>query len=523
MALEIIREDIRTGYSAGREQTRTIIEENIIVPDTKPDISKVLLLDGDVFITEAQAQANKVAVEGVIRYKILYIADEEGSSVKGITTDTVFEHEIDIPGVMPGMDCDVRGSIEHIEFDVSNPRKLSLKTILNVNCAVRGERIYSLITDIDGIDDLQFLRSQHKVDAKIDASREVFTMSETLEIPAGKPSLSEILRTDVRLTRKEFNATENKVIVKGEITVNTLYMSSEEDRRIHYVEHELPFTHIIDLSGVSENSILRADCRITGSGFTEEEDMDGEIRLIRAQIDLEVFAEAFEEREIELISDTFSPTRSVELDRDELVTEEISADITGQELVKELIEVEAGSPPITEILNVMAVPVLSDYSVTKDRVNIEGVVNVSVLYLSELAEQPVCCSRRDIPFRKSVDVPGVTEGQECDINLDLGYCSFSMESSGKVDVRMTLGIGIITYGTERVSIIAEVEDRGETLTRSEPQPSVLIYFAQQGDSLWSIAKKYRVTVGDLEKANEMDSEAVINAGKQILIPRRIQY
>ncbi len=88
---------------------------------------------------------------------------------------------------------------------------------------------------------------------------------------------------------------------------------------------------------------------------------------------------------------------------------------------------------------------------------------------------------------------------------------------------MTLGIGIITYGTERVSIIAEVEDRGETLTRSEPQPSVLIYFAQQGDSLWSIAKKYRVTVGDLEKANEMDSEAVINAGKQILIPRRIQY
>lgn len=519
MAFDIVREDVKTSFTAGRESIQTIIEENIIVPDTKPDISKVLLVDGDVFITDTQAQADKVAIEGVIRYKVLYVSED--SDIKGITTDAVFDYEIEVSGAQPNMICNVKCGIEHIEYEVSNSRKLSLKTILSAECLVRGETVYNLITDIDGIEDLQYLRKSQSFDSYLGLNKEAFTLNESLEIPAGKPSIYEILRADVRLNGKEFSVTDNKVIVKGEVNIETLYVSDEEEQRIQYMEHELPFTQIIDFDGVNENTRLITDCKIVGSGVTAEEDIDGELRLLKVQIDLEVLTEGFEPFEVEVISDTFSPTRSIQLEKNELVLEEIAVLATSQESVKELIEIDRENPPITEILNVVAIPILSDYSLSTDRVNIEGVVKTNILYLSDAVDQPVYCARKDIPFRKSLDVSGLSEENECDVNLDVGYCNFSLDSSGKVDLRMTLGVEVRARNERTISIISDVEETEEATTRGVYQPSVLIYFAKQGDSLWNIAKKYRTTIQDIESINDIDDESTIRAGQQVIIPRKV--
>ena len=48
---------------------------------------------------------------------------------------------------------------------------------------------------------------------------------------------------------------------------------------------------------------------------------------------------------------------------------------------------------------------------------------------------------------------------------------------------------------------------------------MVIYFVKQGDTLWKIAKKFRTTVEDIARVNEIENENKISVGKQLYIPK----
>ena len=51
--------------------------------------------------------------------------------------------------------------------------------------------------------------------------------------------------------------------------------------------------------------------------------------------------------------------------------------------------------------------------------------------------------------------------------------------------------------------------------------SMVIYFVKPGDTLWNIAKKFKSTVEDISKINEIDNENKINIGDELFIPRYV--
>ena len=46
----------------------------------------------------------------------------------------------------------------------------------------------------------------------------------------------------------------------------------------------------------------------------------------------------------------------------------------------------------------------------------------------------------------------------------------------------------------------------------------IIYTVQRGDSLWSIARKYNVSVNDLVSSNNLSS-SLLQIGQQLIIPQ----
>jgi len=55
---------------------------------------------------------------------------------------------------------------------------------------------------------------------------------------------------------------------------------------------------------------------------------------------------------------------------------------------------------------------------------------------------------------------------------------------------------------------------------AEPRPAAsgsVKYVVQQGDSLWSIARKYKVRVSDLKSWNGLGSDSMIQPGQSIRI------
>lgn len=52
--------------------------------------------------------------------------------------------------------------------------------------------------------------------------------------------------------------------------------------------------------------------------------------------------------------------------------------------------------------------------------------------------------------------------------------------------------------------------------------SGVIYVVKNGDSLWSIGKKYNVSVNDLKSANNLNSN-MLSIGQQLIIPKSSDY
>ena len=96
MSMEIIRETAKISYVVGGDSIQTIVEHDIIVPDINPDVARVLLLDGEVLPGSSDVSKDRVNVDAAIRYKILYVSDEEVQSVKSINTTGNFSFNTDI-------------------------------------------------------------------------------------------------------------------------------------------------------------------------------------------------------------------------------------------------------------------------------------------------------------------------------------------------------------------------------------------------------------------------------------------
>jgi len=520
MSLELIREAIKVNQIVGDKSTQTIIENDIIVPDTKPDIARILLMDGDVCADKTEVMQDKIMINGSIRYKILYICDDAENSIKSINVIHSFNCGIDIPNARPGMNCRVKCDIEHMEYEILNGRKVNAKAIVEISARVNEELEHGIVYDMQGLDDIQTKKKSIMVNNFLGSEETVANISELLEVPSSKPSIREILRNDIRITGKDYKVADDKIVAKGELNIATLYVADDETGSICFMEHEVPFTQFINIEGIGENSVCELGFRIADWSFETEEDSDGELRMLKADASVYITADAFEQRDIEIIEDAYSPNMRVELEKEPFTAQEVISDNKGQIVIKDIITLDESEPGISEIFNLISKPVLSQYNVENDKVNIEGFVNNKVLYLSNTPEQPLCCHEEELPLNQAVDVKGISPEMKCDAELEIEQCNFSMLSEKEIEIRLVINVIIRAAKQSTVQVIKKAVESELDNASFESQPSITIYFAQKGDTLWNIAKKYYTTVDELMKINDIEDGNSISIGQQIIIPKK---
>lgn len=517
MSLELIRESVKILRIIGENSIRTVIDNDIIVPDSKPDIAEILLLDGEVLAGDIEVLQDKLLVNGTIKYKILYAADDSSRSIKNIDFSTGFSCSMDIDNAGHGMKGDVRLDVEHIDYNIANGRKINIKAIIAAEGNVQDEVEQDIAGDIRGVDTLQVLKDNIGINCYMGSNRTEYTVKEGMDIPGSKPAIKEILRSDIKVLSKDYKVADNKVIAKGELNISTLYTADEEVQSLQFMEHEIPFTHFVDLPGIDETAECKVNFRITDSVFEAAENSDGELRLLNGEITISIDVEGYRKKNVDLLLDAYSPAARLEFENDSFKIEETVNESRSQVILKDTASAMEGSPEMAEIFNVLAKPLLSDYSITDDRIVIEGVVNSSILYLTNDEEHPVYCIRKEFPFRHSTEIKGLRQGMSCDIDLDFDHCNYSMLPQGEVEVRLVVGVDTKARNQVSVPLIIKAFEQHVDEREMKDQAGIVIYFARPGDNLWSVAKRYLTTVDEIQRNNDLTADDSIEVGQQIFI------
>jgi LysM repeat protein len=103
-----------------------------------------------------------------------------------------------------------------------------------------------------------------------------------------------------------------------------------------------------------------------------------------------------------------------------------------------------------------------------------------------------------------------------EIKIEVGNITYQKTSLNSIEVQVPTCVKIEVSKKENINGIKGIEISNEELSEV---PSLVIYYVKEGDSLWKIAKKYRTTVEDIMKYNDLKDDKIYT-GDQLMIAKR---
>jgi LysM repeat protein len=520
MAIELTKDLLKVDQIVGESESQALVEGDIIIPESKGDILEILDISGDVFVSSRQVIQDKVMLEGVIRYNVLYIAEGDNPFLESVDSEVGFTHYLDIPDVKPSMMSVLSLDLEHVDYTMVNSRKIIAKAVLIVGGQVKQVAQLEAIKGLDGLDDVQELKDKIQVSISGEMQDSQAMIREDLELDEDMPSIRKILRKTIKVKVLEKEVADNRVAVHGEIDVGVLYQCADDEEPVHYFKQDIPFNHYVEVPGAYQGMDCTVDAGVQDFYVGAREDINGELRFLNIEAVLVFKAQVIETVERELIIDVYSPSKVLNLKKEKIKTVNQVAGGQSQSTVKEQIVFPEGAPEASRIFAVEPRAVITDQRIEDEKVVIEGVLETQIVYQAQREKTVINSIREEIPFSQSVEIKGIDETMDCQSQLNVESTSFSLTAPNEVELRVVVSAAVSVSAALEKQVIVDIQEAED---QKADDSGIYIYFIQPGDTLWNVAKKYNTTVASIVKFNNLDSEEALEPGNKLVIYKKLTF
>ena len=377
--MEMIKEEKKYWETVIRGSEKVSSDGDIIVPDVKPDVLKVLQIDARSVVTDKGITAGGLYAQGKIHVNILYVTDAEDET-GCIKTMLDFRTKIDNPAITNDMKLRIESDVIKIDFILLNSRKLSVKATVGMDYEIIAEKSIKYSTGFDG-DCAEVVKERVLLDTIGVEEEYGFTVRGAVEIPAGKPSVKELIKTDVKVLEREVKVVASKVIINGTLGVCALYFA--EDMTIDYCEGEMVFTEVFGVDDLYEDDVCSTDLTVGEIETELSEDNDGDIRIINVESFVAMNVRAGRTEEVNYICDCYCPGSKTDIEHQETNVMRYVDCIIKQTNEKNVIQCDTNIPEISKIYNVVAEPEVTKCTVAKGGVTVCGKVKFYILYITK--------------------------------------------------------------------------------------------------------------------------------------------
>lgn len=517
MGIELLKENIDYNQVIGQNTSDTVVKEEYIIPDTQPDVRKILMVDAKPNITNTDIMQDKVYIEGSIEFNVLYLGvGDESSQVCGVAYTSKFSNYVDISGAEHDMECLANAYVEHMNCNIVNERKISVEGIVEISAEIEKPYKIQMVSDVLGTGEIQFLRKQSRIDKLINKSSMDLVGKSNITIPMDKAQIDEILKYDTNIHKKQIKILEGKIQVEAFVNIGVLYRD-KESREVNFVSDDVMVTGEEDVEEADPSMDYNVDFEVGASEFSIKEDDLGERRTINSDILVKCDIELIKKEEANIIDDAYSPQSNLKLERQNYDVNMVYGHGFSETIVKENLELEEDSPVPSEVIMCSGSANITDQKLVENKVALEGVINSSVVYRTSDADKYVYALNEEIPFSCSVDIPGSKIDMMCNSKAYIENIEAAVEAN-TILVKAVVSLESRVFYTEHKDFIVNVipVEGGAP----EKKASVTIYVAQKDDSLWKIAKRYCTTVENIVKANNIENSDEVLEGQKLLIPGR---
>ncbi len=515
MSVKLQKEHIKLSEIICSKYFKTTVESDVIVPDIKPDILKILQADSDVTINQKYIQGEKVFIKGTVRLNILYVPDNGIlGSVKAINAVQEFDHCLDIPEAKGEKAMFVDAECESLEYTLVNSRKLSARTKLTFCVRLSEVKEFDIATGIEDGPSMEAKSSLVKLyNPYIETTREI-VVKERLEVPMGKPQVLEVLKFSAKAYPLESRISEGQLTAKGEIKVCTLYHGDSDESAPEVMEHTVNFGELVEIEGLKEDMSVEADYFIKDCYFEICQDSDGDCRTLSCEFIVEVGIRAFETIKLNALKDAYSRKCPVKIEKSTYSLEQLLGCACEKISVAETVNVPDYLPDVKRMCKIEGNPSIENVVIENSEISVYGYLTCSVLYLSADESQPASGFSHVIPFSHAFMIDGVCESSACDAKADCEHIECVISDDKTLKVRANVTLNVKATCKECIDAVSDITLLEESF--SGEKASASIYFVKDGDTLWDIAKRYHTSSDAILSANGKE-EDILKPGKCIYI------
>lgn len=518
--MELIKKNVHMNKLKCKSSLQLTLDDDFNVPDVKPDIYKIIKEQGAIKINDVKMLNGKLMVKGAMIFNILYLSDENQRPVHNISGEVPFDEVIQLNDACNGDDAVVNWELEDLTTGIINSRKLSVKSIVRLTVLV--EELYDEATavSVDGDEDVEFINKRITVtDIAVD-KKDTFRIKDQVHLPSNKGNINEILYSELELRNPEVRLLENKFNVKGELLVFILYSSEDEENPVDYIETELPFNTTVDCNGCLEDMIDDIDFTIITKNIDIMPDVDGEERNIDVEAVVEMGIKVYEEEELELLSDIYSPKCELTPVLKEANYESLLVKNNSKVRVSDRIKVLNNQPGILQICHAAGDVKIDEVNLIDNGLEVNGVVEVQILYICADDLRPLNSLKGMIPFTQVIEVRGIKPTSIYNVKPCLEQLNVMMLDSEEIEVKAGIGLNAIVFDLISEPIISDFKVSEIDYQMLRDMPSVIGYIVKNQEDLWTIAKKFYTTRSRIKELNGLDDDNV-KVGDKLLIMKKV--
>lgn len=281
------------------------LREEVFLPSGKDSIDELLYWELELRNPEARAREERLEVQGELSLFALWKGNREENAPESYETSLPFKTEFEISGCREGLIEDVSFRLMNENVSVKadedgEERLLEAEAVLEAEMKLYEESEMEILCDLFATDcELIPVKQTEEYENLVLKNDSRMRMSERMTLSEGMPGILQICRGSVEMKPDVCVREEETLNMSGTLEVNLLYVSEDDERPLQSYRGELPFSHRIEVRGLTPDSTYDVRCYVAESSFGTVR--SGEIEM-KAELVFSVLA--MENRSEEMIVDT---------------------------------------------------------------------------------------------------------------------------------------------------------------------------------------------------------------------------
>ncbi len=492
------------------------LDKDFNVPDLKEDIDKIIVVKGRAVLEECECLVDRVKIKGLVHFRVLYATPNEERPLCYMEGMIPFAENIHMEGVLPTDRCRVRLDVEDLNVSLVNSRKVIVKTLVGYAIHVYGEDTVEIATELENGNGVECLYKKLTYSKRIVDNKDVFCIKEEVSLSQAKPNIGELLWYSVNINSMETKLIEQAVSLSGELGLFVIYQAEEEGLPLQYLTMEIPFSGTVEVAGAASDMVAVIQTNLSEVEVLIRPDADGEERKLEVQAQVALELLVYEDMEITLLADVFAPNVEMIDHQTAFEYENILMKNAAKTRVSERIKLNQNQDKMMQICQVEGSVKIDEEQMTEEGLKVDGVILATILYISSNDRHPISSMEAMVPFTYLVEMQDMKQGDRYEISPELEQLSAVMLDSDEMELKAQVDLNIAAFERGTCLGIDEIDVQPLPYEKLKALPAMIGYIVREGDTLWSIAKKYYTTIDNIRNINHLESD-MLTAGQKLLI------